>query len=211
MNENKCDITVVLDRSGSMQDIAKDMMGGFDKLIEEQKKLPGEALLTLVQFDTDYEFVYRGTSIKDVKPLQLVPRGMTALLDAVGRAIVETGDRLRNMPEHERPGKVVFIVITDGAENSSKEFTKAWVCEKIKHQQEVYNWKFVFLGANQDAFAEAGGLGISLGGVANYNCTPISVKCAYAATSHNLSSLRSGTAQTMDYSDVQKQTIGSAS
>ena len=89
-----------------------------------------------------------------------MPRGSTALLDAVGRAINETGDRLAKTPEQDRPGLVVFVIVTDGQENSSKEFSKARIKEMIDEQQKKYNWQFTFLGANQDAFAEAGGIGI---------------------------------------------------
>ena len=209
MNTNKCDITVVLDRSGSMSSIAKDMIGGFDAFIAEQKKLPGEAVLTLVQFDTEYNFVLQGVPLKDVPGLVLEPRGGTALLDAVGRAITETGERLSKMPESERPEKVVFMVITDGEENSSHEFKKPQIQEKIKHQQDVYKWQFVFLGANQDAFAEAGGMGINLANVSNYKNTPKSIFAALQATSANLASYRAGATVGMAYSNEQKAKIES--
>ena len=125
MNRNLTDITVVLDRSGSMTTVMHDVTGGFDKFIEEQKKVQGEALLTLVQFDTEYEFVHKAKNIKDIPKLEFMPRGMTALLDAMGRAITETGERLRNMKEEDRPGKVICLIITDGQENSSKEYNNA--------------------------------------------------------------------------------------
>lgn len=207
MNPNKCDITVVLDRSGSMVDIAVDMIGGFNQFIREQRDLPGEAFLTLVQFDTRYEFVYRGIPLKEVHGLALEPRGGTALLDAVGRAIAETGERLRKIKTEDRPGKVVFMVITDGQENSSLEFNKSQVQEKIKHQQDVYNWQFVFLGANQDAFAEAGGIGINARNVSNYKNTPGSVQAMMEATSANLKSFRASASVDMAYSAAQKQVI----
>jgi len=152
-----------------MQSIQSDAEGGVNAFILSQTNVPGEALLTLVQFDTEYEFLHRGTPIRKVPKYQLVPRGMTALLDAVGRAINETGARLAAMPEAERPGLVVFVVMTDGEENSSKEFTKATVKEMIERQQSQFQWQFTFLGANQDAFEEAGGMGIDCGGTANFS------------------------------------------
>lgn len=161
MRKDLSDLTVVLDRSGSMHVCQSDAEGGLNRFVEEQKKQPGEARFTLVQFDTEYEFVHRAVPIQDVPPCSLVPRGNTALLDAVGRAIVETGERLAKMSEADRPGLVVFVILTDGQENSSREFSRAKVREMIAHQQDVYKWQFIYLGANQDAFAEAGALGIA--------------------------------------------------
>lgn len=167
MRSNLTDITVVMDRSGSMQACRSDAEGGLNRFIEDQKKQPGEALFTLVQFDTEYEFVHNGVPIQSVPHCSLVPRGSTALLDAIGRAIIETGERLAKMPEPERPGLVILVILTDGQENSSREFSKAQVQEMIQHQQDVYKWQFVYLGANQDAFAEAANLGIQ-GSVGNW-------------------------------------------
>jgi hypothetical protein len=168
MRTDLTDITLVVDRSGSMSTVRDDAEGGVNSFIEGQAKEPGEALLTLVQFDTDYEFVHKGVPIGDVPKYELQPRGMTALLDAVGRAINETGERLAAMKEPDRPGLVIFVVMTDGLENSSREFTRSQLKDMIERQQRVYNWKFTFLGANQDAFSEAGGIGIGPEGAANY-------------------------------------------
>ena len=160
MRKDFTDITLVVDRSGSMEAIREDAMGGVNRFILDQAEKPGDAVLTLVQFDTEYEFVHRAKPIKGIPQYVLTPRGGTALLDAVGRAINETGERLTAMPEANRPGLVVFVVMTDGEENSSREFSKKQIKEKISHQQDKYGWQFVFLGANQDAFAEAGAMGM---------------------------------------------------
>jgi hypothetical protein len=165
-----------------------DAEGGLNTFIEEQKKHPGETLFTLVQFDTEYEFLHKGKPIREVGPCELVPRGMTALLDAVGRAIAETGERLAAMPEPDRPGLVVFVIVTDGEENSSKEYTKPQIKEMIERQQNDYKWKFSFLGANQDAFAEAGDIGIALDAVANYK--PRRSKEAFLAASANVGRMK---------------------
>ena len=122
MRTDLTDITMVIDRSGSMQSIRSDAEGGINSFIEQQKQEPGEANVTLVQFDADYEFVHSGVPIRQVPAFKLVPRGSTALLDAVGRAINETGARLAAMDEVQRPGLVVFVIVTDGEENSSREF-----------------------------------------------------------------------------------------
>ena len=188
MRPDLTDITLVIDRSGSMQVIRHDAEGGVNAFVVDQAEQPGEALLTLVQFDTEYEFVHRGVPIGQVPPYQLEPRGSTALLDAVGRAIIETGDRLAKMPEEDRPGLVVFVIVTDGEENSSKEFSKEKIKEMITHQQDKYGWQFTFLGANQDAFAEAGGLGIHAAGVANFAMD--NARTAHAMMRKKLSRMR---------------------
>src|SRR5262245_6947114 len=171
MNSNMTDLTIVLDRSGSMQACRDDAEVGLNAFVEKQKQRPGDCWFTLVQFDTEYEFVHKATRIQDVPPHKLQPRGATALLDAVGRAIVETGERLKAMAEADRPGLVAMVVITDGHENSSRDYTKTKIKEMIEHQTNVYKWQFTFLGANQDAFAEAGAMGFARGAVADYSVT----------------------------------------
>jgi Mg-chelatase subunit ChlD len=189
MRRDLADITLVVDRSGSMGSIRDDAEGGVNAFIADQAKEPTQALLTLVQFDTEYEFVHNGLPIEQVPKYELNPRGSTALLDAVGRAISETGQRLARMPEADRPGLVIFVVMTDGHENSSKEFTKAQIKELIERQQNQYQWHFTFLGANQDAFAEAGGMGIHAAGVANYSKDK--VRQANKVTSDKVARMRS--------------------
>lgn len=188
MRTNLTDITMVIDRSGSMASIRADAEGGINTFIDSQKSEPSEALLTLVQFDTEYEFIHQGLLIKNVPPFKLVPRGSTALLDAVGRSINETGTRLSAMDEAKRPGLVVFVIVTDGAENSSKEFTRDKIRQMIEHQQSVYKWQFTFLAANQDAFAEAASMGIARSGTANFAAE--NVTRAYAATAKKMSRMR---------------------
>ena len=171
-----------------MEHIRDDAEGGVNAFIKEQAKEPGDALLTLVEFDTEYDFVHKGQPIGEVPAYELVPRGMTALLDAVGKAINETGERLAKMPEEERPGLVIFVVVTDGHENSSQEFSKSQIKKMIKRQQSEFSWHFTFLGADQDAFAEAGGMGIDAAGVAHY--APDKVAAAYMATGNKVARMR---------------------
>lgn len=187
MRQDLTDITVVTDRSGSMSTCKQEAENGLNHFIEEQKKQPGSALFSLVQFDTEYEFLYRGVPIESVARYRLIPRGMTALLDAVGRAVNETGARLREMAEADRPGLVIFVIVTDGQENSSHEFTKAQIKEMIEHQQKDYAWQFTFLGANQDAFAEAHSMGIQGASVQFMNAT---AQAAYTGASANVSRMR---------------------
>jgi hypothetical protein len=188
MRKDLTDITLVVDRSGSMTTIQEDAEGGINAFIEEQKKGAGDAVLTLMQFDDECDFVHRGTPIQDVPAYTLVPRGMTALLDAVGKAINETGARLAAMAEADRPKLVTFVIVTDGRENSSNEFTKAKVKEMVTHQTDVYKWHFLYLGANQDVFSEAGAMGLTASNAANYSGK--NVHAAYAATAGKLNMMR---------------------
>jgi hypothetical protein len=155
------DMTVVLDRSGSMADIKSDMEGGFDTLIAEQKKQPGRLDVTLWQFDDQIEKVYEGRDVSDVPKLSLIPRGSTALLDCIGAAIDATGLRLSKMAEQNRPANVLFLIITDGEENASKKFKRDTIKEMIEHQTHKYKWVFSYLGADVNSFAEARSIGIS--------------------------------------------------
>ena len=207
MNANLTDITLIVDRSGSMAEIKSDAEGGVNSFIEKQSQEPGEALLTLVQFDTEYEFLHQGVPIAQVPKYELHPRGMTALLDAIGRAINETGERLAKMSEPDRPGLVVFVIMTDGQENSSREFTKSQIRTMIQQQQSQYNWHFTFLGADQDAFSEADQMGIDAKGAANYSKGK--VFAAYQATSSKLARMRqqksSGQEVDNDFTDSERE------
>ena len=180
MRSDLTDITLVVDRSGSMQEMRSDAEGGVRAFIENQAKEPGEALITIVQFDTEYEFLCKGVPISQAPEFKLVPRGGTALLDAIGRAMIETGQRLEAMAEQDRPGLVIFVVMTDGQENSSHEFSRAKIKEMTQLQQEKYGWHFTFLGADQDSFAEAQEMGVV--GYAAADFAKEKVRGAYDAT-----------------------------
>lgn len=162
---NKTSITVVLDKSGSMNSVRDDTIGGYNIFIESQKSLPGECDISLIQFNEKNEFTYKSKNIKDITQNltreQYVPNGNTALLDAVGKAITEKGQELSDLPEEQRPSKVLFVILTDGKENCSRIYDNAKIKEMIEHQKTVYSWDFTFLGANIDTFAVAGGLGIA--------------------------------------------------
>jgi hypothetical protein len=188
MKPDITDITLVVDRSGSMQQRREDAEGGVNAFIQEQAAEPGEAYLTLIQFDTEYEIVHRGVPIQEVPGYRLAPRGMTALLDAVGKSINEAKIRIEKMEEADRPGLVIFVITTDGLENSSVEFTKAQIKEMIEERESEDGWKFTFLGANQDAFAEAGRMGMKAGAVADFSMDKVAA--AYKMTSRKISRMR---------------------
>lgn len=192
-NPNRSDITILLDRSGSMESLKHDVEGGFAALLAEQRKLPGECALSLVQFDSQaIEALYTAVPIKWAPELRLVPRGSTPLLDAVGSTIVKTGERFAALSEAERPGRVLFVIITDGLENASKEYGKAEVRALVERQRRDYRWEFLYLGANVDAFAEAGAMGIARECAAAYEPTPSGAHHVFAVASAKLASHRRG-------------------
>jgi hypothetical protein len=209
MRDDLSDITIVVDRSGSMASVKDDAEGGINTFIAEQAKAPGDAVLTLVQFDTEYEFVHRAVPVKEVPAYQLVPRGMTALLDAVGRGIGETGERLAKMGEAERPGLVAFVIVTDGHENSSREFTLEKVHELITHQREKYNWQFTFLGADDSAFDQGHAMGLGAGDIAQYAVSKS--REAYKAASSKVQRMRAAAAAkeslAQEFTDEERKEI----
>ena len=203
---NKTDITVILDRSGSMYSIRADMEGAFNNFVEDQKKITtDEAILSLVEFNHSVNIRYQGLSLDKVPKLNLIPEGNTALFDAVGKTINNVGQRLSNLPEHQRPNKVVIVIITDGAENSSREFTHAQIKEQIQHQTNVYKWVFVFLGANLNAVDVADSIGIHRVNSMTYAANSVGTDSALRAFSENFGNYRSsGIATTLDFSVKQR-------
>jgi len=153
MREDYTHITLVVDRSGSMSSVQTDAQEGINSLLKEQFALDGKLTVTLVQFDSEIETVKRLANKKFVYALQ--PRGFTALLDAVGGEIVRTGEDLAKLKEKDRPAKVLFVVVTDGMENASHEFTVDKVKDLTDRQKSKYNWDFQFIGADQAAWAGA--------------------------------------------------------
>lgn len=173
------EIIVLLDRSASMGTIKKAMESGFNEFTEAHKKTPSTRL-TLVEFDSpvgwnmdaiDLQVRYTAMPITEVPKLDLVPRGNTPLLDALCMTIDMTGRRLKNMDADLRPASVLFVIITDGEENRSKQYKRADVLQRVTHQTEKYEWQFVYLGANQDALLEAHSYGIPMNRAITYNHT----------------------------------------
>lgn len=164
MNPNLAEIAFILDRSGSMESLREQAIAGFNHFLGDQAKQPGEARLTLVLFDDEYLVPFDAAPLGNIIPLNAatyVPRNSTALLDAIGHTIDRLGQRLASTAECERPGQVIVAILTDGFENASTRYTWKNVAARIRHQQEKYNWRFLFLGANQDAIATAARLNIS--------------------------------------------------
>lgn len=192
MKANYAHIAILLDRSGSMKSIASDIIGGFNQFIEDQKKLGGEATLTLVQFDTQYEILYDKVSLNEIKELTsatFVPRGGTALNDSLGQLIVTTGEELAKLSEDQRPDRVVVLVITDGEENASKEYTFDKIKEMVKHQETNYQWQFVFIGTDIDSIKEGNSRGVM--NTASFSKTSKGTRAMFSAVSCNTKSYRS--------------------
>lgn len=195
-------VAVVVDRSGSMNSIRVDAEGAINSFIDEQKKQPGKCTLRLAQFDSQYEDVFKSTEIAKVGKYNLHPRGMTALTDAIGRVVTDFGVELAALPEDERPGNVVVVIVTDGGENSSREFTTQQVHDLIKKQTDEYNWNFIFLAAGQDAIAVGGGYGIAAGSTLTY--TTDNYAGTVAMASATVSGLRS-TGVKRDFTDADRE------
>lgn len=173
MRNDLTDLTIIMDRSGSMAEMGKSKAAeeGINALVVDQKTKTGECTFTLVQFDVGpEEYVHNGVPVKSVSMhIACVPRGGTALLDAVGNTIIKTGERLEKISEHERPGLVLFVIVTDGEENSSSDkFKGGKLRQIIERQTNVYKWQFQYLGAGQDAFAQADVMGVPAGNTSPY-------------------------------------------
>ena len=193
MNTNLTEIVFVIDESGSMFSLTSDTIGGFNSLVEEQKHAAGEAKISLVLFNDSHRTVYDSVDVAVVPTLDHYtyrPGGCTALLDALGDTINKVGVRLASTPENERPGKVMFVIITDGYENASREFTKQKVRDMIEHQKTKYSWQFMFLGANMDAVSEAATYGITRDCAATYAATNIGTEALYNAVSKSVCDYR---------------------
>ncbi|MDR0139213.1 VWA domain-containing protein [Metabacillus idriensis] len=192
MNDKLTEIIFLLDRSGSMGGLEKDVIGGFNSFVENQCKFEGDTMLTTVLFDDEYVVLWSGA---DAKSIQLTEeeyyvRGLTSLLDAIGKTIIDVGRRLSNTSDEQRPGKVIFVITTDGQENASKEFSYEKVNELIKHQQEKYSWEFIFMGANIDVAKEAVNIGIKSTDAYSFEASEIGMKEMYEVVCQSVNQIR---------------------
>lgn len=181
MNPHLTEIAFVMDRSGSMESMKSEAIGGFNHFLDVQKQEPGDVRFTLVLFDHEYLKHYDHMPLANVSHLNsetYEPRGSTALLDAMGRTIDEIGQRLALTPEHERPSKVIVACMTDGFENASKVYSNAKVAQMIEHQSSVYSWEFVFLGATLESREMAKSWTIKDADIMAYVPTPSGVRQA---------------------------------
>jgi Mg-chelatase subunit ChlD len=201
-------LVLVVDRSGSMQSIRSDMEGGIKTLLEDQAKEPGTCLVTLAQFDTEYELLFRAIPVAEVNGYELIPRGGTALLDAIGRTIGEVRGSIEKLPAHRRPEHVVFAVVTDGLENSSQEWSREKVMAAVKDRSKA-GWHFSFLGANQDAIEEGGNLGVGAAAAMTYAPSRAGVGGAMSSLSASVRRVRSGAESALTYTEEERRQSGS--
>ena len=193
MKTNLTELVFILDKSGSMGGLESDTIGGFNAMLEKQKEEAGEVIVTTVLFDNNYELLHDRTDIKTVSPItekEYQVGGNTALIDAVGRTIHKIKNAQKHTAEDCRPEKTLFVIITDGEENASREYTADRVKAMIERQKEKYGWEFIFLGANIDAVETARRYGIDAQNAQNYHADVAGVSTSYAAISKAVSMFR---------------------
>lgn len=193
MKKGLTEIVFILDRSGSMNGLEKDTIGGFNSTIEKQKKEAGEAFVSTLLFDSEMEVLHDRVPLASVAPLtdrEYYARGCTALLDAIGGAIHHIGNVHKYAREEDRPEKTIFVITTDGIENASSKYTSERVKQMIERQKEKYGWEFIFLGANIDAVETAKSFGISEDRAANYVNDGEGIEVMYSAQCCLMSDLR---------------------
>lgn len=201
MRKGLTEIVFILDRSGSMGGLESDTIGGYNSLIEKQKKEEGEAYISTVLFDDTCEVLHDRVALDQIKPMtdkEYYVRGCTALLDAIGGAIHHIGNVHKYARDEDRPEKTLFIITTDGQENSSRRYTYEKVKHMVERQKEKFGWEFLFLGANIDAIAEAGRFGIKADRAVNYHCDREGTAVNYRVLSETVSRVRHCSAQELD-------------
>jgi len=193
MKNHYSEIAFVLDRSGSMESCREATIGGFNSFLQEQQKTEGLARLTLILFNDEYLVPIDALPVAEILPLSsdsYVPRGSTALLDAIGRTIDELGARLAALSEKDRPLQVIVAILTDGLENSSQDYTWQQIADVIKQQSEQYRWTFLFLGANQDAIETAAQMNIKATNAAAYVADAAGLHASASSLTRKVRALR---------------------
>ncbi len=185
----RTEIAIVLDRSGSMHAIREDMIGGFSAFVEQQRRAPGTCTLSLYQFDDHFDVVYEAVPVDQAPPLKLTPRGRTALLDGIGKALALIADRHDKLAPAEPPGTVIVIVITDGRENASTEWSLAALRSAVSDAECKRNWRVLFLGATADAFDEGRSMGVRSS--IRYHASATGVRTMYDSLAHTTLACRS--------------------
>ncbi len=201
MRKGLTEIVFILDRSGSMSGLERDTIGGYNSMLEKQKKEEGEAVISTVLFDDQTEVLHDRKDINEVEKItdrEYYVRGCTALLDAVGGAIHHIGNVHKYARDEDRPEKTLFIITTDGMENASRRYTYDKVKKMVERQKEKYHWEFIFLGANIDAIEVAGRFGVAANRAVRYECDGAGTQLNFEVMSKMVSCARSsGSAQMM--------------
>ena len=195
MKKGLTEIVFIMDKSGSMSGLEADTIGGYNAFIEKQKKAEGEALVSTVLFSDKSTVIHDRTPLEKVEPMnerQYSVGGCTALLDAMGDAIHHIGNVHKYARDEDRPEKTIFVITTDGEENSSSEYGHEQIRKTVKRQQEKYGWEFIFLGANIDAISEAGKLGIRADRAVRYECDGVGTALNFSVLGEAVCGLRAG-------------------
>jgi len=190
MKKGLTELVFILDKSGSMVGLESDTIGGFNSMLTKQKAEAGEAIVTTVLFDNNYELLHDRIGIQAVSPItdkEYQIGGSTALIDAIGQTIQKIKNAQKHTAEEYRPEKALFVIITDGEENSSREYTAERVKAQIEHQKEKYGWEFIFLGANIDAVETASRFGIDAANAQNYHADGVGLSSSYKGISEAVS------------------------
>ncbi len=193
MKKDLTELVFILDRSGSMSGLESDTIGGYNSMMEKQKKEPGEAFVTTVLFDDGYELLHDRINLRGVEAItssEYYVRGTTALLDAIGKTINKIGNAQKQTAESERAEKVIIVITTDGMENASREYDYEIIKKMVENQKMKYGWEFIFLGANIDAVAEAERFGIDEDRAARFNSDPIGTSLNYDVVGEAVKNLR---------------------
>ena len=195
MKTNRTELVFILDRSGSMSGLESDTIGGYNAMLEKQKKEAGEATVTTVLFDDKYELLHDRIDLKGIAPItdrEYYVRGCTALLDAIGKTIQKIANVQKHTSPENRADKVLFVITTDGMENASREYTYDKIRALVERQKQEYGWEFLFLGANIDAISTARRFGIGADRAVNYHADSAGTRLNYDAVGKAVSAVRAG-------------------
>jgi uncharacterized protein YegL len=193
MKKGLTELVFILDKSGSMGRLESDTIGGYNSMLEKQQAVEGDCHITTVLFDNDYELLHDRIDIKAVSPItekEYYVGGSTALLDAIGKTIHKTGNAQKHTADEYRAEKVIFVIITDGEENSSCEYSAHRVKHMIERQTNRYGWEFIYLGANIDAVETAGRYGIAVGRAQNFHADGDGVELNFQVVSEAVATYR---------------------
>ncbi|HHX30580.1 MAG TPA: VWA domain-containing protein [Clostridiaceae bacterium] len=193
MNKDRTELIFILDKSGSMGGLEADTIGGYNAMLKKQKEVEGECTLTTVLFDNSYELLHDRLDIRAVEPLterEYQVGGSTALLDAMGRTIHKIISVQKNSSDEFKAGKVIFVIITDGQENSSREYSLDRIKGLVEKERDRYGWEFIFLGANMDAIQTGGAFGIAPDRALDYLADSQGTQLSYSVMSETITSFR---------------------
>lgn len=202
MKKNLAELIFILDRSGSMSGLESDTIGGYNSMLRKQMDTEGEAFITTVLFDDEYELLHDRINLKGVRPItekEYYVRGTTALLDAIGKSIQKIINVQKNTSEDEKAEKILFVITTDGLENASREYSYKKIKAMIENQKKKYGWEFIFLGANIDAASEAEKFGIDSNRAAQFHNDKEGIELNYKVVSEAISELRSSKTLSSDW------------